>query len=83
MGNGSTSSSSSTKESSSKNIVVAKNIKNLVQINSKNFLKLKMSDIYENKGASYCDIEREDFKIGTEIMKKFEKFNSFSKEDDG
>ncbi len=76
MGNG------STKEAKERTIT-AKNIKNLVQINSKHFLKLRSSEVHENKeGVTYCDIEREDFKLNTEILRKFEKHNNFSREDD-
>lgn len=77
MGNG------NFKDSKDKNIVV-KNFKNLIQFGGKNFIRIKSTSINENKSNRnelYYEIEREDFKLGAEIIKKFEKFNSFSKED--
>lgn len=77
MGNG------NTKDGKEKTIV-AKNIKNAIALNSKHFLKLKQNEIFEDpKGSLLYEIEREDFKLSTDILKKFEKFNAFSREDDG
>lgn len=44
--------------------------------------QLKNEKIVEKNGALYCNVEREDYKLSTDVLKSMEKMNNFSKDEE-
>ena len=42
----------------------------------------KDEDVVKQNSVMYCNVEREDFKLNSEILKSMEKFNKFSKDEE-
>ena len=44
--------------------------------------QVKNEKIVEKDGALYCNLEREEYKLNSDILKSMEKMNNFSKDEE-
>ena len=44
--------------------------------------QVKNEKIVEKNGALYCNLEREEYKLNSDILKSMEKMNNFSKDEE-
>ncbi len=44
--------------------------------------QVKNEKIHEKNGALYCNLEREEYKLNSDILKSMEKMNNFSKDEE-
>jgi hypothetical protein len=44
--------------------------------------QVKSEKLVEKDGAIYCNLEREEYKLNSDILKSMEKMNNFSKDEE-
>ena len=50
--------------------------------NMLNISKMKLSKLYNKENQQYYLMEREEYKLGSDMLSAFERMNSFSKDDE-